>query len=375
VREHLVLREREEVPMSIVGGLDIHRRQVTFDYVDTETGRVRGGVLAPADRDQLRRWLAERFGGRDDVAFAVEAGTGWRYVAEELVAAGARVHLAEPADTSAKRGPKRRAKTDRADARLMRDLLLRADLPECWIPPAIVLDCRAILELYRDLREQHEGWIQRIRAVLFHHGCPDLGPAELTTATGRARLEQAATAHLTGTARYQVAAALRMIDHLEAELEPLYRQIRQIARRMRGPRVLREALYGVGPVTALALTCWLGGSGRGFSSRGAVRFTGLDITVHSTDGKRAAGHLSRQGPPVLRWALYEAGKCSSQQRAPDHAYYSEVKERIDGKRAALSQARKIVREAHHLLAALGDDAFGLEQPHPGHHPIAALAIA
>ena len=86
----------------------------------------------------------------------------------------------------------------------MRDLLLKADLPECWIPPAIVVDCRAILELYRDLREQHEGWIQRIRAVLFHHGCPDLGPAELTTATGRARLEQAATAHLTGTARYQV---------------------------------------------------------------------------------------------------------------------------------------------------------------------------
>jgi transposase len=102
-------------------------------------------------------------------------------------------------------------------------------------------------------------------------------------------------------------------------------------------------------------------------------FTGLDITVHSTDGTRAAGHLSRQGPPVLRWALYEAGKCSSQQRPPDHAYYSE--KRIDGKRAALSQARKIVREAHHLLAALGDDAFGLEQPHPGHHRIAALAIA
>jgi hypothetical protein len=183
-----------------------------------------------------------------------------------------------PRPSVARRGGPR---PDRADARLMRDLLLRADLSECWIPPAIVVDCRAILELYRDLREQHEGWIQRIRAVLFHHGCTDLGPAELTTATGRARLEQAAAIHLTGTARYQVTVALHMIDHLEAELEPLYRQIRQIARRMRGPRVLREQLYGVGPVTALALTCWLGGSGRGFSSRGAVRFTGLDTTVHS----------------------------------------------------------------------------------------------
>jgi transposase len=165
-----------------------------------------------------------------------------------------------------------------------------------------------------------------------------------------------------------------VIDHLDAELEPLYRQIRQIARRMRGPRVLRDQLYGAGPVTALALTCWLGGAGRGFSSRGAVRFTGLDITVHSTGGKRAPGHLSRQGPPVLRWAVYEAAKCSSHQRAPGHSYYAGVKGRIDGKRAALPEARKIVRTAHHLLAALGDDAFGLERPHPGHHPIAALAM-
>ena len=29
-------QEREEVPvMAIVGGFDIHRRQVTFDYLDT----------------------------------------------------------------------------------------------------------------------------------------------------------------------------------------------------------------------------------------------------------------------------------------------------------------------------------------------------
>jgi hypothetical protein len=32
----------------------------------------------------LRAWLA-RFAGRDDVAFALEGCTGWRYVAEKLV--------------------------------------------------------------------------------------------------------------------------------------------------------------------------------------------------------------------------------------------------------------------------------------------------
>jgi hypothetical protein len=85
--------------MPIVGGLDIHRKQITFDYQDTVTGQVRRGQIAPADREHLRAWLA-RFSDPDDVAFAVEGCTGWRYVAEELAAAGVAAHLAEPAGTT-----------------------------------------------------------------------------------------------------------------------------------------------------------------------------------------------------------------------------------------------------------------------------------
>jgi hypothetical protein len=33
-----MVTEREEVPMSIVGGPDIHRKQLTFDYVEVDTG-------------------------------------------------------------------------------------------------------------------------------------------------------------------------------------------------------------------------------------------------------------------------------------------------------------------------------------------------
>jgi hypothetical protein len=53
--------ELEEVPMPIVGGLDIHRKQITFDYLEVETGQVRCGQIAPADRVHLAGWLAERF--------------------------------------------------------------------------------------------------------------------------------------------------------------------------------------------------------------------------------------------------------------------------------------------------------------------------
>ena len=129
------------------------------------------------------------------------------------------------------------------------------------------------------------------------------------------------------------------------------------ARHLTGARILAARLYGVGPVTALAMTCWLAGAGRFSSSRKAVRFAGLDITVYSSDGKRSPGHLSRQGPAVLRWAVYEAGKVHARACAPDHAYYAQVKDRKDGKRAALSEARKIVRQACHILSELGDDAL------------------
>jgi len=89
--------------MAIVGGLDIHRKQITFDYVDTVSGEVRCGKIAPADRVHVAGWLA-RFGGRDDVEFVVEGCTGWRYVVEELTRAGCVAHVAEPADTAALRG-------------------------------------------------------------------------------------------------------------------------------------------------------------------------------------------------------------------------------------------------------------------------------
>jgi hypothetical protein len=79
----------EEVPMPVVGGLDIHREQLAFGYLGTSTGEVKRGQVAPADRAHLRAWLAW-FAGREDVAFALEGCAGWRYVAGELPLPGSR---------------------------------------------------------------------------------------------------------------------------------------------------------------------------------------------------------------------------------------------------------------------------------------------
>jgi transposase len=136
-------RSSKEVPMAIIGGLDVHRSQITYDWIDTDSGQRQRGQLAPAHREHLRVWLGQ-FAGQQ-AAFALEGCTGWRYVVEELQRAGITAHLAEPADTSTLRGPKRRAKTDQADARHLRELLATGRLPESWIPPAQVLEVRTLV--------------------------------------------------------------------------------------------------------------------------------------------------------------------------------------------------------------------------------------
>ena len=342
--------------MAIVGGLDIHRRQVTFDYLDTATGEVRSGRIAPAYRQVLRDWLG-RFAGRDDVTFALEGCTGWRFVVEELQRAGVTALLAEPTETAHRRSPKKRAKTDRADARHLRTLVAEGRVPCSWIPPGQALELRVLLQLYRDLEEERTAWEQRIHATLFHQGVPAFA-GRLSDPRARAQLAHGDDIGLSPAGAQAVAVALGRLEDLEAHITPVRRQIASFARRQPGCRALHGELYGVGTLVAAVIWAFLGDTRRFGSSAHAVRHTGLDVTVRSSDDKRLTpGRLSHQGPPILRWALFEAGHHASRAASPDHAYYTAVATRIDANRAALSVARKLARRSHHILRRLGDQAW------------------
>jgi transposase len=336
--------------MPIVGGFDVHRAQITFDYVDEKTGEVITGQIRPANRAALRVWL-ERFACSGDVRFAVEGCTGWRYVVEELQRAGVEAHLAEPADTATLRGRKKRAKTDWADARLQRQLLAEGRLPESWVPPDHVLEVRTLGRLYVALMNQRRAWQQRIHAQLFHQGVAAI--PRLLTSEGRATLE---TVELSAAGRQVIDTALRAIDSLTDQIDPLRAQLQAVAHRQPGVRALC-AHFGIGPLTASIIWCELGDCRRFNRSDQAVRFAGLDVTVYSSDGKRSAGRLARQGSPELRWALFEAAQAGARRSSPDHDYYCSVRDRLGGKRPKLSLARKLVRRCHHTLCALGDAAW------------------
>jgi transposase len=335
--------------MAIVMGLDQHRAQITAEWIDTETGEVSRSRISPAHRAGVRRFC-ERFRGQE-LEVALEATTGWRFVAEELQRVGAVVHLAEPAETAARRGNKKRAKSDRTDARHARELLMIGRLPESWIPPDHILDLRARVRLRHTLSHQRGEWQQRIQAVLYHHGC-----AQRSNLMTREGLSWLAAQPLPATARDQIRVALSMIDALDRQLAPLDKELRSYARRQTGCKALMGQ-FGVGELTAVTIVAELGDARRFSSSRDAVRYAGLDITVHQSDQRRAAGHLSRQGPPALRWALFEAALCAARACSPDREYYSQAAERLGANRARLSVARKLLKRSYHTLRELGEEAL------------------
>ena len=213
----------------------------------------RGRVWQP-DRERFRRWLtrdvARRANGQT-VAMAVEGCTGWRYVVEEITAAGYEAHLAEPADTQAARGKKRHAKTDRSDARILRELLQSGDLPESWIPPTAVLGWRERVRLYKSLVDQRRVWTQRIHAELFQHGVA-VPEAAIRSATTRQWLT-GNEVNLSPAGRQRVRVGYSMLEATDSEAQALKWELQRFGSRQPACRALVDANYGIGGLIAVAV--------------------------------------------------------------------------------------------------------------------------
>src|SRR2546423_14116467 len=100
--------------MTMVGAFDIHRRQLTYELVDVDSGEVQRGRVETPTRQSLRAWLSDL--PVLPTAMAFEGCTGWRFLAEELRAAGVEAWMGGPAELASRRRPQRRAKTDHRHA-------------------------------------------------------------------------------------------------------------------------------------------------------------------------------------------------------------------------------------------------------------------
>src|SRR3954452_13559923 len=112
-------------------------------------------------------------------------------------------------------------------------------------PPEHVRRWRSRARMRHTLIDERTAWMQRIQATLFHHGIGGT-PDKLRTREGR---ELLAALTLPQDARERIQIALAMVDAIDAQIAPLERELRQLARRQTGCKALMR-LYGMGELTS-----------------------------------------------------------------------------------------------------------------------------
>src|SRR3954453_4750511 len=148
------------------------------------------------------------------------------------------------------------------------------------------------------LIDERTQWMQRIQATLCHHGVSGT-PEKLRARAGHTFLE---TLDVPADARERIEIALAMVEAIDAQIAPLERELRQLARRQTGCKALM-GLYGMGELTSLVTLCELGDVGRLSASRKAVRMAG---TGHRRASLRPPPARRQAHPPRLAAAALGA---------------------------------------------------------------------
>jgi transposase len=238
-----------------------------------------------------------RAGKRPQVV--LEATYGWYWAADTLAAAGAQVHLAHPLGVKA--FSYRRVKNDEKDAADLADLLRMGRLPEAWIAPA-------------EIRELRELTRYRIKVVRLRTSCKDQVHAVLAKlgieVTCSDIFGVAGSVWLDGLELPQpyagkVASLRALAGGLTAEITLLEAAIGDLLEHHDGYHAV-QALPGIGPVLAAVLAAEIGDITRFATPARLCSWAGLTPRHRESDVKVRRGHITKQGSPLVRWALVEA---------------------------------------------------------------------
>jgi transposase len=308
-------------------GMDLHRRRSVLVRM-TEDGRRLGTARIDNSPRELRAQIA-RAGKSPKVV--LEATYGWYWAADVLEAAGAEVHLAHPLGVKA--FTYRRVKDDQRDAADLADLLRMGRLPEAWIAPLPVRELRELTRYRAKLVGLRTSCKDQVHAVLAKLGIP----VTCTDIFGTA-----GSAWLDGLRLPQpYAGKVTSLRHLAGELSTEIKMLSQVTADLlagdRGYQVIQQ-LPGIGPVHAAVIIAEIGDVTRFKSAAQLCSWAGLTPRHRESDAKVVRGHITKQGSPVLRWALIEAV-----QRIPRDSVIGGAKQAIIDRRG--KQARSIAKVA------------------------------
>jgi transposase len=282
----------------LYAGLDLSRHRVDVHLMN-EAGEPVLVTVAPSDADGLRGLARQATGFGQPVAAAIESMNGARFVHDQLELAGWEVAIADA--QKAKGLAPLACKTDRIDAWVLAELSRRELVPAIWLPTPEVRAERERARFRLHLVRHRTALKNRVHATLLAFGrpCPT---ADLFGAGGRQLLERLGLPEpWAGT----TAAAVVLIDDLEAQIDTCERELRRLGADHDYVPLLMTA-PGIAWVLGYTIAAELGDITRFASPKKLCGYTGLCPRVYQSGSRDHRGPLARNGPKYLRWALIEA---------------------------------------------------------------------
>jgi transposase len=312
--------------MKIIG-CDFHPSFQQIAMVDTETGEHTEKRLTPSEALQF-------YGQRKGQVVVGMEGCGNTLWFERLLAElGHDLWLGDASKIRALEV--RKQKTDRRDAELLLRLLEEGRFPRLWVPNLQQRDLRQLL-LHRHklvgMRRQVKNQLQHLA---LNQGVQR--KAKLWSQAGRKLLAELPLSGWTARRREEL---LLLLDDLEQKIGELDVAVAKAAEKDTVAQLL-QTHPGVGSVTALAFSLNLGQIERFAHSRQVVSYLGLNPSEHSSGGRQRLGSISKQGNPMLRSLLVEAGQTTARLEPELKRAYQRLKRRKHSAVAKVMVARKL----------------------------------
>jgi transposase len=318
-------------------GCDLHTRYQQVAMVDTDTGEMLECRLEHAN-GEARAFYAALQG---PVRVGIEA-TGYTHWFEALLAElGHELWMGDAARIRA--AVVRKQKTDARDAAHLLDLLREGRFPKIWRPSPMERDLRQLVWHRQKLVWMRGSIKNQLHALAMGEGV--CRKKQLFTKKGRIELESLG---LGVWASYRRQELLTLLDQLDGSLEKLDRAVEEQSRQNEAAVLLRTH-PGVGPVTSLAFVLTLGPVERFARSKQVVSYLGLNPREHSSGGRQRLGAISKQGNPMLRSLLVEAGHSAARLDAELRRDYQRLKLRRGSGVAKVAIARKLAVRMYWML--------------------------
>jgi transposase len=299
----------------VIIGCDIHPSFQQIAMLDTESGELKQMRL---EHKEPARIFYESLRGKE-VVIGVEA-CGYTHWFEQMLAEMG--HCLRVGDAAKIRATMtRRQKTDKRDADQILLLLRENRFPEIWVPTVQQRDLKQLL-IHRDKRVRMRTQVKnQLQAIALNQGLRLR--SKLWSQEG---LEQLRGLPLRPYTRRRREELLGLLEGMEPEIAALDKAVEQEA--LARPEVRRLMTHpGVGPVTGLAYVLIIGDVSRFCRARKVASYIGLIPVEDSSADKQRLGHISKQGSPLLRFLLVEAGHIAIRRDAELRRYYSRVRQR------------------------------------------------